>query len=50
MDVSKGDVPGDPFLELYNGNGDVIFANNNWRENEEAAIQAPVPPYAKKTS
>ena len=29
----------DPFLELHDGNGALIQANNNWRETQEAALQ-----------
>ena len=29
----------DPLVELHNGNGAVIFTNNNWRETQEAAIR-----------
>jgi hypothetical protein len=31
--------PADPFLELRNGNGVLIVANNNWRDNQETALQ-----------
>jgi hypothetical protein len=30
----------DPTLELYDGNGVLIIANNNWRDAQEADIQA----------
>ncbi|MDQ6624607.1 MAG: hypothetical protein M3Y69_00495 [Verrucomicrobiota bacterium] len=30
----------DPSLELHNGNGDLIFLDNNWRDAQEAALQA----------
>ena len=29
----------DPFLELHDGNGALIQANNNWRETQEVALQ-----------
>lgn len=29
----------DPFLELHDGNGATIQANNNWRDNQAAALQ-----------
>jgi len=29
----------DPFLEIHDGNGAIIATNNNWRENQEAALQ-----------
>ena len=29
----------DPFLEIHDGNGATIQTNNNWRENQEAALQ-----------
>ena len=28
----------DPFLELHDGNGSTIFANNNWRDTQETAL------------
>lgn len=31
---------GDPLLELYNGNGEQIFANNNWRSDQAQQIIA----------
>ena len=35
----------DPTLELRNGNGDLIFGNDNWRDSQEADIIAStVPP------
>ena len=35
----------DPTLELVNGNGDVIAANNNWRDTQQAEIEATtIPP------
>jgi hypothetical protein len=30
----------DPTLELHSGNGDLIFSNDNWRDSQEADIQA----------
>jgi hypothetical protein len=30
----------DPTLELHNGDGDVIFSNDNWRSDQEAGIIA----------
>jgi hypothetical protein len=29
----------DPFLEIHDGNGVTIQTNNNWRDNQEAALQ-----------
>ena len=29
----------DPFLELHDGNGALILANNNWRDSQETALQ-----------
>lgn len=29
-----------PLLELHNGNGDLIFANDNWKDNQEGEIRA----------
>jgi hypothetical protein len=29
----------DPFLELHDGNGSTVQANNDWRDNQEAALQ-----------
>ena len=35
----------DPTLELVNGNGDTIAANNNWRDTQQAEIEATtIPP------
>jgi hypothetical protein len=35
----------DPLLELFNGNGDPIAANNNWRDTQQADIEATtIPP------
>src|SRR2546430_8634610 len=30
----------DPFLEIHDGNGAIIQSNNNWRDNQEAVLQA----------
>ena len=30
----------DPTLDLYNGNGAIIASNDNWRDTQQAAIQA----------
>lgn len=30
----------DPLLELHNGNGVLLQANNNWRDSQEAALQS----------
>ena len=30
----------DPFLELHNASGDIIFTNDNWRDTQETEIQA----------
>jgi hypothetical protein len=30
----------DPTLELHNGNGDVIAFNDNWKDNQQAEIEA----------
>jgi hypothetical protein len=32
-------VLGDPLLELHDGNGALIRANNDWRETQEVALQ-----------
>jgi hypothetical protein len=35
----------DPLLELFNGNGDSIASNNNWRDTQQAEIEATtIPP------
>ena len=35
----------DPTLELVNGNGDTLASNNNWRDTQEAEIEATtIPP------
>jgi len=36
-------VPGvlaDPYLSLHDGNGNVVYTNNNWKDTQQAAIQA----------
>jgi hypothetical protein len=36
-------VPGvlpDPYLSLHDGNGTVVYTNNNWKDTQQAAIQA----------
>jgi hypothetical protein len=33
------DALADPLLELHDGNGAVVQANNDWRETQEAALQ-----------
>jgi len=30
----------DPNMELYDGNGNVLLANDNWKDSQQAAIQA----------
>jgi hypothetical protein len=30
----------DPFLSLFDGNGNVLWTNNDWKDSQEAAIQA----------
>ena len=35
----------DPLLELFDGNGDPIGFNNNWRDSQQAEIEATtIPP------
>ena len=35
----------DPTLEVYNGNGDLIAANDNWRSTQQSEIEATtIPP------
>ena len=34
------DVLADPLLELHDGNGALIQANNNWRDTQEVALQS----------
>jgi hypothetical protein len=38
-DFGVPDVLADPLLELHDGNGALIQANNDWRETQEAALQ-----------
>jgi hypothetical protein len=36
-------VPGvlaDPYLSLHDGNGSVVYTNNNWKDTQQAAISA----------
>ena len=33
-------VLADPLLELHDGNGALIQANNNWRDTQEAVLQS----------
>jgi streptogramin lyase len=41
----------DPTLELHNGNGDVVIANDNWRDTQQAEIQATgIPPTEDRES
>lgn len=36
---------GDPFLELYNGNGVLMTSNDNWKDTQRAEIDATtIPP------
>ena len=36
---------GDPLLELYDGDGNLIMANNNWNDEQQAQIAATtIPP------
>ena len=37
--VGVPDALADPLLELHNGNGALIQANNNWRDTQELALQ-----------
>jgi hypothetical protein len=39
-DFGVPDVLADPRLELHDGNGALIQANNDWRETQEAALQS----------
>jgi hypothetical protein len=34
------DALADPTLELHNGQGDLIFANDNWKDTQQAKIEA----------
>ena len=38
-DAGVPDVLADPLLELHDGNGALIQANNDWRETQEIALQ-----------
>jgi hypothetical protein len=39
------DALGDPALELHNASGDLLFANDNWKDAQQAAIEATgIPP------
>jgi hypothetical protein len=38
-DFGVPDVLADPLLELHDGNGSLIVANNNWRDMQEFALQ-----------
>jgi hypothetical protein len=41
----------DPELALYDGNGSLIFRNDNWRSDQEAQIlQSGIPPSAEQES
>jgi len=33
-------VLADPYLSLHDGNGNVLYTNNNWKDTQQAAIQA----------
>lgn len=40
-----GGTLGDPFLELHDGTGSLIFANDNWKDAQQAQIEATtIPP------
>jgi hypothetical protein len=39
-DFGVPDVLADPSLELHDGNGALIQANNNWRETQEVALES----------
>ncbi|PYJ12130.1 MAG: hypothetical protein DMF06_00560 [Verrucomicrobia bacterium] len=44
-DVGVPNALGDPLLELYDGNGGLVAANYDWRDNQEAEIIATgIPP------
>jgi hypothetical protein len=30
----------DPFLQLFDGNGTLLYSNNDWKDSQQAAIQA----------
>jgi hypothetical protein len=41
--LTKAGVPGalqDPLLELHNGNGSVLLANDNWKDTQQAELAA----------
>jgi hypothetical protein len=38
-DAGVADPLQDPFLELRNGNGDLLAANDNWRDTQQAEIE-----------
>ena len=41
----------DPFLELRDGNGDLIVSNDNWKSTQQAEIEATgIPPNDDKES
>jgi len=41
----------DPFLELHDGNGTLVASNNDWRDSQQAAIEATgIPPTNSKES
>ena len=29
-----------PFVSLFDGNGNVVYTNNNWKDTQQTAIQA----------
>jgi len=33
-------VLADPFVSLFDGDGNVVYTNNNWKDSQQAAIQA----------
>jgi hypothetical protein len=39
-DAGVPDPLQDPFLELRNSNGDLLAANDNWRDTQQAEIEA----------
>jgi hypothetical protein len=39
-DVGVPNALGDPTLELYDGNGQLVAGNDNWRDTQEAEIIA----------
>lgn len=41
----------DPFLEIHNGNGDLIAANNDWRDAQQSEIEGTgIPPQDNRES